>query len=70
MAAEARPRVFLRLLCTKTLVYCYGLSRNVHACCAGHVFFHLRELLDVLDRSMQPTVDCLEAPDRVLFIPR
>lgn len=46
------------------------IPRSLHVCCVGHVFFHLRELLDVLDRSMQSTVDRLEAPDSALFIPR
>ena len=39
---------------------------GLHVGRAGHVLLHLGELLDVIDRRVKPTIDRLEASDRVL----
>lgn len=39
---------------------------DLHVGCAGHVLLHLRKLLDVVDRSVESSIDRLEASDGVL----
>lgn len=46
----------------------FPFMEDSHVCCARHVLFHLRELLNILDWSMQPTVDRLEARNGGLLV--